>query len=946
MPLPATLNLGTLNGLNGFRIDGGAGSYAYAGSWIGWAVAAAGDVNGDGIGDLLLGDYGASFYKPLPGGGSEYRLAGGIATVIFGKAGGWASTLSLPLGTFDGIRFYGGAYGEKIGVAVAGAGDVNGDGQADLLIGAPYADPGGRTDAGSSFLVLGLGPNATAGARYLDDLLGGPAFRLDGVAADDNSGWSVAAAGDVNGDGIGDLIIGAPYADPGGRWAAGSTYLVFGTAAGWGSGLDLGALTGSNGVRLDGVAGFQDESGWSVAGAGDVNGDGLADLFIGAPKVDLPGKANAGAGYVVFGKATGWAPTLNLGTLTGSDGFRLTGAAADDMSGTSVAAAGDVNGDGIGDLIIGAYAADPSGRNLAGASYVVFGKASGWAASLDLGTLTGSDGFRLTGPAAQAYSGFSVAAAGDVNGDGYADLIVGAYRASPAGRDLAGSSFLVYGKASGWAASLDLGTLTGSDGVRLDGAGTNPYGDWSGYVVTSAGDLNGDWFADLAIGAPYARPTGTDGAVYVVFGEASGAIIRNGTPLADRLAGGSFDDQLAGLAGADSLRGNSGADTLGGGAGYDTLDGGAGSDSLDGGGGRDWALYSFASTGALSRNADGSWRVAEPGGSADTLRNIERIEFSDRAVVIKQPNTTDVTGDGLSDTLLQNTTTGEVYAWGQNGIGLINSGFLGWTPGANWRAAGAGDANGDGFADVLLQDATTGACYLWSLNGALTGAAGVIAGASGFVGWTPGTNWRAFGMGDVNDDGRADALLQNTVDGSVYAWMLNGTALVGSGYVGWTPGAGWRAAGIGDFNGDGKSDIALQNATTGEVYLWLLNGTALAGHGYVGWRPPSADWRLRDTGDYNGDGRSDILLQDAATGDCYAWLVDGTTVTGSGFVGWRPGAAWVAQRGGDVNGDGNGDVLLRNGTTGESYIWTMSGTSVINSGFTGWATSADWQSFG
>jgi hypothetical protein len=89
-----------------------------------------------------------------------------------------------------------------------------------------------------------------------------------------------------------------------------------------------------------------------------------------------------------------------------------------------------------------------------------------------------------------------------------------------------------------------------------------------------------------------------------------------------------------------------------------------------------------------------------------------------------------------------------------------------------------------------------------------------------------------------------------------------------------------------------------------------------------------------------------ILLQDAATGDCYAWLVDGTTVIGSGFVGWRPGAAWVAQRGGDVNGDGNGDVLLRNSTTGESYIWAMSGTSVINSGFTGWATSADWQSFG
>jgi len=424
-----------------------------------------------------------------------------------------------------------------------------------------------------------------------------------------------------------------------------------------------------------------------------------------------------------------------------------------------------------------------------------------------------------------------------------------------------------------------------------------------------------------------------------------------GTAAGDALTGTFISETINGLAGNDSISGGGGADTLGGGAGYDTLDGGGGSDRLDGGGGLDRAVYSFASTGSLSRNADGSWRVTESGGSFDTLQNIERVQFSDRTVVIKQANTNDVTGDGLSETLLQNTTTGAVYAWAHNGTSLIGSGFVGWTPGANWRAAGAGDANGDGFADVLLQNSVDGIYYLWSTNGALTGATAVNAATSGAVGWATGSSWRAFGMGDVNDDGRADALLQNTADGSVYVWQLNGTSLVSNGYVGWTPGAGWRAAGVGDFNGDGKSDIALQNASTGEVYLWLLNGGtngagALAGHGYVGWRPPSADWRLRDTGDYNGDGRSDILLQNAANGDCYAWLVDGTTVIGSGFVGWRPGAAWVAQRGGDVNGDGNGDVLLRNSTTGESYIWAMSGTSVINSGFTGWATSADWQSFG
>jgi hypothetical protein len=617
VPLPATLNLSTLNGTNGFRIDGGAGTYASSGSWIGWAVAAAGDVNGDGIGDLLLGDHGASFWKPLPGGGSEFRLAGGITTVIFGKAGDWAPTLSLPGGAYDGLRFYGGAYGDKIGFSVAAAGDVNGDGKADLIIGAPEADPGGRTDAGSSFVVLGQGPNTAAGTRYLDDLLGGLAFRLDGAAAEDNSGWSVAAAGDVNGDGFGDLIIGAPYADPGGRWAAGSSYLVFGKAAGWGAGLDLGTLDGSTGVRFDGVAGFQDESGTSVSSAGDVNGDGYADLFIGAPKVDLAGKANAGAGYIVFGKAVGWTSSLDLSTLNGSNGFRVTGAADGDQAGTSVAAAGDVNGDGIGDFIIGAYGADPNGRNLAGASYVVFGRAAGWGGDFDLGLLNGSNGFRLAGVAASDYSGFSVSTAGDVNGDGYADLIVGAYRASPDTGDFAGSTFVVYGKPSGWTASLDLGTLDGSNGFRLNGGS----GGWSGYVARSAGDVNGDWFDDLVIGAPYARPTGTDGAVYVVFGEASGAIDRSGTPLADRLAGGSFDDRLFGLGGADSLRGNAGNDTLNGGAGNDTLSGGAGDDTLNGGDDFDVADYTDATANLNINLATGS----ATGRGTDVLSSIEGV---------------------------------------------------------------------------------------------------------------------------------------------------------------------------------------------------------------------------------------------------------------------------------------------------------------------------------
>jgi hypothetical protein len=154
-------------------------------------------------------------------------------------------------------------------------------------------------------------------------------------------------------------------------------------------------------------------------------------------------------------------PVINLSTLDGADGFRLDGIDGNDFSGSSVASAGDVNGDGFDDLIIGAFGADSN----TGESYVVFGKASGFTASLDLSSLDGTNGFRLDGIDAFDRSGWSVASAGDVNGDGFADLIIGAWVADSS----AGESYVVFGKASGFAASLDLSTLDGSNGFRLDG---------------------------------------------------------------------------------------------------------------------------------------------------------------------------------------------------------------------------------------------------------------------------------------------------------------------------------------------------------------------------------------------------------------------------------------------------------------------------------------------
>ena len=439
------LDLGALGGNNGFILAG-----IDSGDYSGASVSSAGDVNGDGYDDLIIGAIGVGSVQ----GEYDTILGPGEAYVVYGGATG--ADLVLDRSTLDGTNGFtltGIAYGGGLGQSVSSAGDVNGDGYDDLIIGAWGADPNGDSSAGGAYVVYG-GASApgTGGVLDLGALDGTNGFILNGIDVGDRSGRSVSSAGDVNGDGYDDLIIGAHGADLNGNTNAGETYVVYGGASAPGTDgvLDLSDLDGTNGFILTGIDAF-DYSGFSVSSAGDVNGDGYDDLIIGARLAD-PNGDNSGEIYVVYGGASapGTDGVLDLSMLNGTNGFILTGIDAGDLSGRSVSSAGDVNGDGYDDLIIGARGGDPNGDG-SGETYIVYGGASapGTKGVLDLGALNGTNGFILNGIDAYDQSGFSVSSAGDVNGDGYDDLIIGAWGADPNGGSEAGETYVIYGGTTG-----------------------------------------------------------------------------------------------------------------------------------------------------------------------------------------------------------------------------------------------------------------------------------------------------------------------------------------------------------------------------------------------------------------------------------------------------------------------------------------------------------------
>jgi uncharacterized delta-60 repeat protein len=274
----------------------------------------------------------------------------------------------------------------------------------------------------------------------------------------------------------------------------------------------------------------------------------------------------------------------------------------------------------------------------------------------------------------------------------------------------------------------------------------------------------------------------------------------------------------------------------------------------------------------------------------------------------------DANGDGKSDLFWRTAAPGTGLSWWtMNGAAVTAANYHDVDPA--WQIADVGDLDGDGKADLVWRRASDGATYLWLLDGfAFKGFAdlGVLDPAA----------WSLVGAADLNGDGKDDIVWRG-VDGTVYAWLMNGGVIASQGVIS-NPGAQWVIADLADMDGDGKADIVFRNATDGGVYIYFMNGLSIASGGYVGAVDPAA-WTLVGAADFSGDGKADFLWRHTS-GDTWVWLMNGATFQAAGGIG-NPGTSWSVRALGDFDGDGKADLVWRH-TDGTTYLWKMNGTSV------------------
>ncbi len=805
----AIVSLGSASGPTGISWTGD-GDQVLA--FHGTSVASAGDVNGDGYDDILVG---ASSWDGV-------HSNEGRAVVYLGGPSGLAA---VPAWERTGEQS-----AASFGISVAGAGDVNGDGYADVIIGSRGWD-GAEANTGRARIYLG-------GAAGLDTLA---AWTVEGTQDDEAFGGAVAGAGDVNGDGFSDVIVGAFFHDDG-HTDEGAAFVYLGAAGGP-------ALTPDWSFRPDQA----DASlGYSVAGAGDVNGDGYADVIVGARYHDDT-ESNEGRVYVFLGGADG---------LEASPVWFADGGQANANLGWSVATAGDVNGDGLADVIAGAYRADVTWLD-DGEARVYLGTPGGPA---DEPGWTASSGQQA------AHAGWSVSGAGDVDGDGFGDVIVGAYFFDD-GQDNEGRALVYRGGAD----------LPASASSWKGAANTNAYGS----VATYAGDVNGDGLDDLLVGDPLAdagvpgagrvdlyfgaSPSPDASPAWSVAGTQSGEALGRSAVRAGDVNGDGYDDVLVG----------SPFFTF-----FFQLEGRA-------------SLY-LGSAGGLAPapawSVDGGALSLELGASVAGMGDANRDGFADLAIGVPD-----------ADGTVASSGTVRVFLGSVGGpVEVVE--LEGFQTAARFGSsvAGAGDVNGDGFDDLVVGEPGASAgdveegrahLYLGSPSGPVASPAWSGEGDQGGARFGE----RVATAGDVNGDGYADVLVvasswddtAGADEGAAFLFLGGAVGLEAS--AAWTFASGEagaaldHAASAGDVNGDGYGDVLIgtsratgtAGALAGRALVFAGSASGLSPVPIAEWEGAHALARLGSAGmgrgDADGNGWPDLLI--GARGHA-----DGSSSGGAAFL--------------------------------------------------------------
>jgi hypothetical protein len=648
-------------------------------SFYGFSVACAGDVNGDGYSDIIIGTPGMNSGGDIPG--------EGVAFVYYGSSGGLSSISNIVLESAN-------QEGADFGCSVAGAGDINGDGYSDVIIGARRYKDGSNTNEGRAFVYYGSAIGLSITPIILDNANQAEAY----------FGYSVACAGDVNGDGYSDVIIGAPYSDDGANTDEGRGFIYYGSSTG---------LSLTPNILLDdadqAIANFG-----IVASAGDVNGDGYSDIIIGAFQYDDAGNANEGRAFVYHGSPSGLKSTSNWQTSETQAGANY---------GISVASAGDVNSDGFSDVLVGAYIYD-QGSGDEGKAYLYMGSATG---------LSVTAAWTAIGSIANEYFGRCVAPAGDVNGDGYSDVLIGAYGYSN-GQSQEGRVYLFKGSAAG---------LSGTAAWTYE---NNTATSVLGVSVAAAGDVNGDGYGDIIIGAPqYSNGQADEGIAYLFYGSST---LPNSTAdwsVEGNQAGAFYGVSVAGLG---DVNGDGFCDVI---VGANTYNNGFAGE------GKAFAYYGSATglPSAPNWTAKGNQTNAQFGNAVSSAG--------------------DINGDGYCDALVgafsyDDGTTDEGAAFVYYGSSTGLSVTANWTTENNisntlfgYSVCSAGDVNGDGYSDVLIgaRNYSNGQADEGALYAYYGSPAGLPLSNSWFV--ESNIAGTLFGncvasAGDVNGDGYGDVI--------------------------------------------------------------------------------------------------------------------------------------------------------------------------------------------